>query len=152
MQAEANAREHKQERDALVSHNELKCGNAEKAGCNGNSTQRELTLALLYVFRVSAGESEATAQQYLALADGNVEMAISLMFESGRAPEAENANAEPPVRAPILPTQEILVPSEPVCSFPNLSNNVFDRFRDFAVETRTYHRVHQVHQLWSSLH
>ncbi|EZA50683.1 hypothetical protein DMN91_003974 [Ooceraea biroi] len=82
------------------------------------------------------GESEATAHQYLTLADGNVEMAISLMFEGGRAPEAENANPEPPVRAPILPTQEILVPPEPVCSFPRLSNNVFDRFRDFAVETQ----------------
>ncbi|XP_020295182.1 UBX domain-containing protein 7 [Pseudomyrmex gracilis] len=83
------------------------------------------------------GESEATAQQYLALADGNVEMAISLMFEGGgRVLEPENANPEPPVRAPILPTQEILVPPEPVCSFPRLSNNVFDRFRDFAVETQ----------------
>ncbi|XP_014478630.1 PREDICTED: UBX domain-containing protein 7 [Dinoponera quadriceps] len=82
------------------------------------------------------GESEATAQQYLSLADGNVEMAISLMFESGRPSENENVNPEPPVRAPILPTQEILVPSEPVCSFPRISNNVFDRFRDFAVETQ----------------
>lgn len=86
-----------------------------------------------------SGESEATAQQYLALADGNVEMAISLMFEGGRPPEIENSNSEPPVRAPILPTQEILVPSEPMCSFPRLSNNVFDRFRDFAVETRMYY-------------
>lgn len=83
-----------------------------------------------------SGESEATAQQYLSLADGNVEMAISLMFESGRPSENENINPEPPVRAPILPTQEILVPPEPVCSFPRISNNVFDRFRDFAVETR----------------
>lgn len=87
------------------------------------------------------GESEATAQQYLALADGNVEMAISLMFEGGRPPETENANPEPPVRAPILPTREVLVPSEPMCSLPQLSNNVFDRFRDFAVETRTYYRI-----------
>ncbi|XP_011637392.1 LOW QUALITY PROTEIN: UBX domain-containing protein 7 [Pogonomyrmex barbatus] len=82
------------------------------------------------------GENEATAQQYLALTDGNVEMAISLMFEGSRPPETENANPEPPVRAPILPTREILVPSEPVCSLPQLSNNVFDRFRDFAVETQ----------------
>lgn len=86
----------------------------------------------------STGESEATAQQYLTLADGNVDMAISLMFEGGRPPETENANPEPPVRAPILPTREILVPSEPMCSLPQLSSNVFDRFRDFAVETRTY--------------
>ncbi|KAG5333041.1 UBXN7 protein, partial [Acromyrmex heyeri] len=82
------------------------------------------------------GESEATARQYLTLADGNVEMAISLMFEGGRPPETENANPEPPVRAPILPTREILVPSDPMCSLPQLSNNVFDRFRDFAVETQ----------------
>lgn len=88
-----------------------------------------------------SGESEATAQQYLTLADGNVEMAISLMFEGGRPPETENANPEPPVRAPILPTREVLVPSEPMCSLPQLSNNVFDRFRDFAVETRTYCRI-----------
>lgn len=87
------------------------------------------------------GESEATAQQYLTLADGNVEMAISLMFEGGRPPETENANPEPPVRAPILPMREILVPSDPLCSLPQLSNNVFDRFRDFAVETRTYYCV-----------
>lgn len=65
-------------------------------------------------------------------------MAISLMFEGARPPETENVDSEPPVRAPILPTQEILVPSDPVCSFPRLSNNVFDRFRDFAVETRMY--------------
>ncbi|XP_077278309.1 UBX domain-containing protein 7 isoform X1 [Temnothorax americanus] len=82
------------------------------------------------------GESEATAQQYLTLADGNVEMAISLMFEGGRPPETENADPEPPVRAPILPTRETLVPSEPICSLPQLSNNVYDRFRDFAAETR----------------
>lgn len=87
------------------------------------------------------GESEATAQQYLALADGNVEMAISLMFEGGRPPETENANPEPPVRAPILPTQEILVPTEPMFSFPRLSDNAFDRFRDFAVETRVYYFI-----------
>ncbi|GAB1865797.1 UBX domain-containing protein 7 [Camponotus japonicus] len=91
---------------------------------------------LIEKFIEVTGESEATAQQYLALADGNVEMAISLMFEGGRPPEIENSNSEPPVRAPILPTQEILVPSEPMCSFPRLSNNVFDRFRDFAVETQ----------------
>lgn len=89
-----------------------------------------------------SGESEATAQQYLSLADGNLEMAISLMFESGRTSENENVNHEPPVRAPILPTQEVLVPPEPVCSFPRISNNVFDRFRDFAVETRKYSIVY----------
>ncbi|XP_077277707.1 uncharacterized protein LOC143905916 [Temnothorax americanus] len=59
-------------------------------------------------------------------------MAISLMFEGGRPPEIENADPEPPVRAPILPTRETLVPSEPICSLPQLSNNVYDRFRDFA--------------------
>ncbi|XP_071647044.1 UBX domain-containing protein 7-like [Temnothorax longispinosus] len=87
---------------------------------------------------VSSGlnESEATAQQYLTLADRNVEMAISLMFEGGRPPETENADSEPPVRAPILPTHETLVPSEPICSLPQLTNNVYDRFRDFAAETR----------------
>lgn len=60
------------------------------------------------------------------------------MFE-GHAPVAERDNAEPdepPVRAPILPTQEVLVPSEPACSFPRASSNVFDRFRDFSVEIR----------------
>lgn len=86
------------------------------------------------------GESEDTAQQYLALADGNVDMAISLMFEGGR-PETENANPEPPVRAPILPTQEILVPTQPMFSFPRLSESAFDRFRDFAVETRMYYFI-----------
>lgn len=80
------------------------------------------------------GESETTARQYLSLTDGNVEAAISLMFEGGQT--SELVNPEPEVRPPILPTQEILVPSDPVCSFPRLSNNVFDRFRDFAVETR----------------
>ncbi|XP_043278787.1 UBX domain-containing protein 7 [Venturia canescens] len=86
------------------------------------------------------GESEATAQQYLTLADGNVETAISLMFEGGGPAEAETNNpvieTEPQVREPILPVQEVLVPSEPVCSFPRTSSHVFDRFRDFAVETR----------------
>ena len=84
------------------------------------------------------GESEATAHQYLSLTDGNVEAAITLMFEGGQAPEPERVavDAEPEVRPPILPIQEVLVPPEPVCSFPRLSNNVFDRFRDFAVETQ----------------
>ncbi|KAG7207021.1 hypothetical protein KM043_000910 [Ampulex compressa] len=83
------------------------------------------------------GETEAIAHQYLALADGNVEAAISLMFEgSSRAPDVEIVDPDPPIRPPILPTQEILVPPDPVCSFPRLSNNVFDRFRDFAVETQ----------------
>ncbi|TGZ54538.1 UBX domain-containing protein 7 [Temnothorax longispinosus] len=76
------------------------------------------------------GESEATAQQYLTLADGNVDMAISLMFEGGRPPETENADPEPPVRAPILPTRETLVPSEPICSLPQLSNNVLSNTSD----------------------
>lgn len=83
------------------------------------------------------GESEATAHQYLSLADGNVETAISLMFESGQAPEPMQApDPEPEVRPPILPIEEVLVPSGPICSLPRLSTNVFDRFRDFAVETQ----------------
>lgn len=45
---------------------------------------------------------------------------------------------EPDVRAPIMPTQEVLVPTQPVCAFPRASNSVFDRFRDFAVETRRF--------------
>ncbi|XP_012278148.1 UBX domain-containing protein 7 isoform X2 [Orussus abietinus] len=81
------------------------------------------------------GESEVVAAQYLALADGNVETAISLMFEGG-GEENTVANSEPPVRAPISPTQEVLVPTDTVCGFPRSSNNVFDRFRDFAVETQ----------------
>ncbi|KAL0113538.1 hypothetical protein PUN28_012597 [Cardiocondyla obscurior] len=94
---------------------------------------------LIEKFIEVTGESEATAQQYLTLADGNVEMAISLMFEGARPPETENMNppdSEPSVRAPILPMRDILVPSDPMCSLPQLSNNVFDRFRDFAVETQ----------------
>lgn len=87
-------------------------------------------------FMEVTGESEAVARQYLSLTDGNVEAAISLMFEGGQAQEPEPANPEPEVRPPILPTQEVLVPSDPVCSYPRLSNNVFDRFRDFAVETQ----------------
>lgn len=77
----------------------------------------------------------------MSLTDGNVEAAISLMFEGGgQAPEPIPVpDPEPEVRPPILPTQEILVPSGPVCSLPRLSTNVFDRFRDFAVETRRYH-------------
>ncbi|KAK0168780.1 hypothetical protein PV327_002550 [Microctonus hyperodae] len=93
---------------------------------------------LIEKFIEVTGESEATAIQYLTLAEGNVENAISLMFE-GHAPIAERDNVEPdepPVRAPILPTQEVLVPSEPACSFPRASSNVFDRFRDFSVEIR----------------
>lgn len=83
------------------------------------------------------GEGEATARQYLSLTDGNVEAAISLMFEGGPVQEPTPVpDVEPEVRPPILPTQEILVPSGPVCSLPRLSTNVFDRFRDFAVETQ----------------
>ncbi|XP_017883811.1 UBX domain-containing protein 7 [Ceratina calcarata] len=86
------------------------------------------------------GESEATARHYLSLADGNVENAITLMFEGGPTPESSaqpvHPEPEPEVRPPILPVQEVLVPSGPICSLPRLSTNVFDRFRDFAVETQ----------------
>ncbi|KZC12613.1 PREDICTED: UBX domain-containing protein 7 [Dufourea novaeangliae] len=91
---------------------------------------------LIEKFIEVTGESEATARQYLSLTDGNVESAITLMFEGGQAPEPESIDPEPEVRPPILPTQEILVPSDAACSFPRMSNNVFDRFRDFAVETQ----------------
>lgn len=88
-----------------------------------------------------SGEGEATAAQYLSLADGNLESAISLLFESGgSAPSAQQAPVEyvedePEIRAPILPTQEVLVPPDVTCSFPRASSSIFDRFRDFAVET-----------------
>ncbi|XP_076760780.1 UBX domain-containing protein 7 [Xylocopa sonorina] len=92
---------------------------------------------LIEKFIEVTGESEATARQYLSLADGNVETAISLMFESGQGPEPLHApESEPEVRPPILPIQEVLVPSGPICSLPRLSTNVFDKFRDFAVETQ----------------
>ncbi|KOC59324.1 UBX domain-containing protein 7 [Habropoda laboriosa] len=92
---------------------------------------------LIEKFIEVTGESEATAHEYLSLADGNVETAISLMFEGGQASESLRApEPEPEVRPPILPIQEVLVPSGPICSLPRLSTNVFDRFRDFAVETQ----------------
>ncbi|KAK2577854.1 hypothetical protein KPH14_001117 [Odynerus spinipes] len=90
---------------------------------------------LIEKFMEITGKSEATACQYLSLADGNVEMAVSLMFEEGQVPQAESVNVEPEVRPPILPTQEILVDPEPMFSYPRLPN-VFDRFRDFALETQ----------------
>lgn len=91
---------------------------------------------LIEKFIEVTGENETVARQYLGLADGNVEVAISLMFEGGRPPEVERVDPEPEVRPPILPVQEILVPPDAVYSFPRLSNDVFDRFRDFAVETQ----------------
>ncbi|XP_031774566.1 UBX domain-containing protein 7 isoform X2 [Apis florea] len=92
---------------------------------------------LIEKFIEVTGENEATARQYLSLADGNVETAISLMFDGSQAPEPLcTPDPEPEVRPPILPMQEVLVPSGPICSLPRLSTNVFDRFRDFAVETQ----------------
>lgn len=92
---------------------------------------------LIEKFIEVTGESEATARQYLSLADGNVETAISLMFDGSQASEPLcTPDPEPEVRPPILPMQEVLVPSGPICSLPRLSTNVFDRFRDFAVETQ----------------
>ncbi|KAL7290127.1 hypothetical protein TKK_0015846 [Trichogramma kaykai] len=93
------------------------------------------------------GEGEDTAAQYLSLTDGNLESAISLLFEAGGgggggiADSTEprpivNLDDEPEVRPPILPTQEVLVPPDVTCSYPRSSNSIFDRFRDFAVETR----------------
>ncbi|KAI4493224.1 hypothetical protein M0802_009512 [Mischocyttarus mexicanus] len=87
-------------------------------------------------FMEITGKNEATACQYLTLADGNVEMAVTLMFEEGQQiPPVEPVDSEPEVRPPILPRQEILVHSEPMFSIPRLSN-AFDRFRDFALETQ----------------
>lgn len=92
---------------------------------------------LIEKFMEVTGENEATARQYLSLTDGNVETAISLMFDGSQAPEPLcTPEPEPEVRPPILPVQEVLVPSGPICSLPRLSTNVFDRFRDFAVETQ----------------
>lgn len=57
------------------------------------------------------------------------------MFEGSGSAQSHVKSDEPEIRAPILPTQEVLVPSEPACSFPRATaNGVFDRFRDFAVE------------------
>lgn len=88
----------------------------------------------------------------MSLADGNLESAISLLFESGVsggsgsssasatvAEQQPNNEVEPEIRAPILPTQEVLVPPDIACPFPRNSNNLFDRFRDFAVETSKYY-------------
>ncbi|KAL2729059.1 UBX domain-containing protein 7 isoform X1 [Vespula squamosa] len=90
---------------------------------------------LVEKFMEITGKSEATACQYLSLADGNVEMAVTLMFEEGQVPQVQAVDSEPEVRPPILPTQEILVDSEPMFSLPRLPN-AFDRFRDFALETQ----------------
>ena len=90
------------------------------------------------------GEGEAIAAQYLALADGNLESAISLLFEAGSSAPNTDQHQRPviedevEVRAPIQPTQEVLVPPDVTCSFPRASNSIFDRFRDFAVETREF--------------
>lgn len=65
-------------------------------------------------------------------------MAVTLMFEEGQVPQVQAVDSEPEVRPPILPTQEILVDSEPMFSLPRLPN-AFDRFRDFALETRMYY-------------
>ncbi|XP_051156560.1 UBX domain-containing protein 7 [Leptopilina boulardi] len=95
--------------------------------------------SLVEKFIEVTGESEAIASQYLALAEGNVDTAITLLFEGGgpaAAPLPPPPDPEPSVRPPILPTQEVLVPPEIGCSFPRSSNSVFDRFRDFNVETQ----------------
>ncbi|XP_015524984.2 UBX domain-containing protein 7 isoform X1 [Neodiprion pinetum] len=96
---------------------------------------------LIEKFIEVTGSSEAVARQYLVVADGNVETAISLMFEGGGAEAVADVDGqteppEPEIRPPILPTREVLVPTQPVCAFPRASNSVFDRFRDFAVETQ----------------
>ncbi|XP_033334136.1 UBX domain-containing protein 7 [Megalopta genalis] len=93
---------------------------------------------LIEKFMEVTGETEDIARQYLSLTDGNVETAITLMFEGGQASEPGHTDPdpEPETRPPILPTQEILVPSDPACSFPGMSDNRYDRFRDFAVETQ----------------
>lgn len=72
------------------------------------------------------------------MAEGNVDTAITLLFEGGGPAAAPPPDPEPSVRPPILPTQEVLVPPEIGCSFPRTSNSVFDRFRDFNVETRKF--------------
>ncbi|XP_043478685.1 UBX domain-containing protein 7 isoform X1 [Leptopilina heterotoma] len=92
--------------------------------------------SLVEKFIEVTGESEAIATQYLALAEGNVDTAITLLFEGGGPAAAPPPDPEPAVRPPILPTQEVLVPPEIGCSFPRTSNSVFDRFRDFNVETQ----------------
>ena len=84
------------------------------------------------------GETEALAAQYLALAEGNVEAAVTLLFEGGGPGAVAQPEPEVSVRPPILPTQEVLVPSDIECPIPRTSNNVFDRFRDFNVETRKF--------------
>ncbi|XP_057323608.1 UBX domain-containing protein 7 isoform X1 [Microplitis mediator] len=92
---------------------------------------------LIEKFIEVTGESEETAVQYLTIADGNVEQAITLMFESGPVPAQRIApDDEPEVRPPISPTQEVLVPDDSIYALPRASKSVFDRFRDFSVEIR----------------
>ncbi|KAH0540419.1 UBX domain-containing protein 7 isoform X1 [Cotesia glomerata] len=92
---------------------------------------------LIEKFIEVTGETEDTAIQYLTIADGNVEHAITLMFEGGPvAAQRTVPEDEPEIRAPISPTQEILVPNDPIYTLPRASKSVFDRFRDFSVEIR----------------
>ena len=86
----------------------------------------------------------------MALADGNLETAISLHFEAeGTEPSAEQGSSdaeiedEPEVRPPILPTQEVLVLPDITCALPRAPNSIFDRFRDFAVETSKINFFHK---------
>lgn len=89
-----------------------------------------------------SGETEDTAIQYLTIADGNVEHAITLMFEGAPVAAQRTAPAdEPEVRAPISPTQEILVPEDPMYNLVRAPKSVFDRFRDFSVEIRNLNNL-----------
>ncbi|XP_074095486.1 UBX domain-containing protein 7 isoform X3 [Cotesia typhae] len=92
---------------------------------------------LIEKFIEVTGETEEIAIQYLTIADGNVEHAITLMFEGGPVAAQRAAPVdEPEVRAPISPTQEILVPEDPMYNLVRAPKSVFDRFRDFSVEIR----------------
>ncbi|KAJ8667175.1 hypothetical protein QAD02_008837 [Eretmocerus hayati] len=96
---------------------------------------------LIEKFTEVTGADELVAIQYLQLADGHLDTAVTLLFEAGGAvssgeqPSVEYIDDDG-VRAPILPTQEVLVPPDVTCSFPRAPSSIFDRFRDFAVETR----------------
>jgi hypothetical protein len=86
---------------------------------------------------LSIGASKDTAKNMLEVYHGDVEMAINMFLE-----DQDGASSSSHVRDPIPPQQAVLVDIPGSQRFRNRRKrapySVFDKFRDFQVETRKF--------------
>ncbi|MCJ8745324.1 hypothetical protein PDJAM_G00128880 [Pangasius djambal] len=119
-------------------------GDASGPGLNG----------LIQQFTAITGATESVGRHMLEACNNNLEMAVTMFLDGGGVPEEPSTSSgsaaasgsrclsEDEVRAPIPQKQEILVEPEPLFGVPKRrrpARSIFDGFRDFQTETKSFH-------------